>query len=287
MEITAFCILAEPHKLQYPYIESLRSVSQFADKLVINFAAAETDDKIHRHFEKESYEALLLLSEEAKGRCKVEIKLDKEWKLQKFQSYDEVRKIVQSALDECHNGWFLKFDADNVFRKSHSKKIRELFNEENDRLTFRRINVITKNELGINNASEDIYAINVTNLKRKKIKFEIGDIKNWCRVVVNGDHSSKIVSDTNLIPFNYDATFFTKERVVDFWKKTEEAYCFAEKRKNRYEGLSDDEILSLYKRYKNSKRGEKLNSSIGHPEDILEKLSSLNKDHWGYNNFGE
>ena len=88
--ITAFCILAEPEKLQYPYIESLRSVARFSDKILINFAA-NTKNKNFRQFEKSSFEKILLLKEETKNQCNIEIILDENWKNQDVLSYEELK----------------------------------------------------------------------------------------------------------------------------------------------------------------------------------------------------
>lgn len=284
MKITAFCILAEPDKLMYPYIESLRSVSHFADEIVINYAAAEESDFSHRNFEKVSYEKILKLSEEIGRYCKINLILDKNWKHQKDQTYEEVRSIVQNALMSCEEGWFFKFDADCVFKKKSAEKIRLLFDDVTDRINFRRINVINKDRITINNSCEDIYAVNITSLKNKKIFFEIGDIKNWCRLVVHGKHSLKNIEDIDSIPYNYDATFFTKDRIVEFWRRTEAAYSFAEKRIDRYINLSDDEVLRHFINYKKSKAFSCI-TKFEHPEDIIEKISQINESHWGFNNF--
>lgn len=287
-KITAFCVLAEPDKLQYPYIESIRSVSHFANKIIINFAAAGEENPHLRQFEKESHDNLLKLKEEVSDNCKIIIKYDQNWKLQKDQSYEEVRSIIQSALEDCSDGWFLKFDADNIFRKNCKEKIKDLFTEDVDYLIFRRINVTRRDLVGINYSSEDIYAINISNFKKKNLPIEIDGIHNWCRPKIDKTRAvSKIISDVDLIPWNYDATFFTRERVVDFWKKTEEAYSKAENRENRYKNLSDIEVIENYKKYRNLKAGFIITNKFSHPEDILEKINAINSSHWGYNNFKE
>jgi hypothetical protein len=288
MKITAFCVLAEPDKLMYPYIESIRSVTHFADKVIINYAAAKEDKPQLRQFEKASYEKLLSLKNEVKERCDIQITLDENWKSQKDQTYEEIRGIFQRALDSCKSGWFLKFDADNVFRKNKTKDIKSLFDKETDKLIFRRLNFGSINYVGTNNSSEDIYAINVSNLTSKNVEYKIGDVKNWCRACVLGDHKTRIISDKELIPVNYDATFFTKERTVDFWKKTEEAYSFVEKRPNKMSHLTDEQIIHHYKSYKKVKNGNlQFQPNFEHPEDMQEKMSQLNKDHWGFKNFEE
>ena len=286
--ITAFCVLAEPEKLLYPYVESLRSVSRFVDKIVVNYAAADEFHPHFRQFEKASYDNLLKLQSEIKDRCKLEICFDKQWKFQKEQTYEEIRHILQRSLDSCETKWFFKFDADNVFRKEKSQQIKALFSDDIDCLVFRRATVIKKDKVGVHNSSEDIYAINIVNLKKKNIQYQIGDIKNWCRADIAGSHKLSIVSDENLIPYNYDATFFTKERLIDFWKKTEEAYSFAEKRKNRFENLTDQEVLENHRAYKAIKNNNLLLlKTFEHPEDIKEKILLLNESHWGFSNFAE
>ena len=286
MTITAFCVLAEPDKLMYPYIESLRSISRFADKIVINYAASE--DIQFRQFESNSYERIISLKDEVKDRCKIEIILDKHWKLQKNQSYDEIRNIVQRALDDCKEGWFMKFDADNVFYSHSAEKIKSLFNDETDYLVFGRINMIDRHTFIANNNSNDIYAVNVSSLKKKNIDFEVGDITQWCVVNVKQRHNRQSISDPELVSINYDATFFTKERVVDFWRKTEDAYSTAQNRANRLLNVSDDAVVSSFINYKKAKLGSLKKGNrpnFTHPQDISEKIESLSEIHWGFNNF--
>lgn len=284
--ITAFCVLAEPEKLMYPYIESLKSVSHFADKIVVNYAAAEAEPDIYRQFEHASYQKLLNLKDEIKSRCELEIKLDKQWKLQKLQSYEEIRSILQRSLDECQTEWFFKFDADNIFRKEKAEEIKNIFKKSVHKIFFRRINVASLNKIYLNESSEDIYALNIDKLKKDNIDFKIGDIKNWCRPEISSSHSTFILADKSLAPVNYDATFFTKERLVDFWKKTEEAYSFAQKRENRFAVLNDKEILLNYIQYKSKKDAcSNTLKNFVHPEDIRERVNNLDSFYWGFNNF--
>jgi hypothetical protein len=284
--ITAFCVLAEPDKLMYPYIESLKSVSHFADKIIINYAAAKEDRPEFRQFEEISYENISKLKKQVESYCNIEFVIDENWKLQKNQTYSEIRNIVQSALDSCKTGWFLKFDADNVFRKERVSEIKSLFEKKVDKLIFRRANVVTFDRVGVNTSSEDIYALNIDSLKSKNIEYKVGDIKSWCRAEISSPHETFVVSDENIIPTNYDATFFTKERLIDFWKKTEEAYSFAQQRKNRFEHMSDTEIIQSYKDYKKIKDSSlKIIKNFKHPEDSQEKINQLNSSHWGFNNF--
>lgn len=284
--ITAFCILAEPEKLQYPYLESIISVSHFCDKILINFAS-NTKNNEFRQFEKSSYDKICRLNESLKN-CKIEIIKDDNWPQQNMLDYETLRKKFQNALDSCDKGWFLKFDADNVFRKDKANQIKNLFDTKNDKLIFRRISVSSINSAGINMSSSDIYALNINNLKLKKIRYKIGDIDNWCGIDITSPHTTAIISDENLIPVNYDATFFTKERIIDFWKKTEELYSFAQQRKNRFIEMTDEQILENYINYKKIKHSSLvILKNFKHPEDIKEKIDNLNLNHWGYNNFAD
>ena len=111
---------------------------------------------------------------------------------------------------------------------------------------------------------------------------------NWCRPKIRESELcvSRLVFEEDLIPFNYDATFFTKERLIDFWKKTEEIYSNAQKKENRFKNLSDDQILENHKKYKKMKNSSlKFLQKFQHPEDIKEKMEAINSSHWGYSNF--
>ena len=282
--ITAFCILAEPEKLMYPYMESLVSVSHFCDSIVINYAANKSGTGEFRAFEPESYRKLVDFKEKVSSRCDVRIYLDETWKQQKDQMYEDWKNMFQRSLDDCKSGWFLKFDADNVFRKDKSKEIKDIFDPNLEKVIFRRMNVIDKDSVSMNYNSEDIYAINIDNLKNKSIPYRIGDHKEWCRVIIGGQFSEKIISDESLVPYNYDATFFTRERIVDFWRKTEEVYSNAEKRNNRFANSHDDMVLDDFIKYKKNKLGSILKGRE-HPQDIRERFESIKSDLWGHSNF--
>lgn len=282
--ITAFCILAEPEKLLYPYVESIRSVSHFCEKIIINFAANRDDNSQYRKFESTSYDNICKLQEEVSNHCQIIIKFDTTWKLQKNQTYDDWRDKFQSTLDEISSGWMLKFDADNVFRKEKSQEIRDLFEKDLELMVFRRANVIDKTRVSINTQSSDIYAINIDNLKKKRINYRIGDINEWCRVVIDGNHNRLIVEDKELIPFNYDATFFTRERVIDFWRRTEETYSCAQKRPDKFSDKTDEYVMKDFINYKINKLGSII-LNLTHPEDIRERFENLGKECWGYSNF--
>lgn len=281
--ITAFCVLAEPEKLLYPYIESLRSVSRFCEKIVINYAASKNND-YYRDFEEVSYLKLLDLSKEVEDHCQIILKMDEQWKHQKDSSYEDLSSKFQSCLDDVKSGWFLKFDADNVFRSSSSTSIKKLFKDDIDEIVFRRINVIDKNRAAINHGSYDIYAINVDSLSRKSLPYYISP-NRWCCVDIEGQRSTIIVEDKDIIPYNYDATFFTKERIIEFWRKTEEMYSNAHKRPNVLLGKSDEHVLKNYFDYKNSKNSSSRIFGCDHPEDIRERMESIGRECWGYSNF--
>lgn len=282
--ITAFCILAEPEKLLYPYIESIRSVSHFCEKIIINFAANRDDNSQYRKFETSSYDKICKLQEEVSDHCEIILKFDTTWKIQKNQTYNDWRDKFQSTLNEIESGWFLKFDADNVFRKEKSQEIRSLFARDLELIVFRRANVIDKARITINAQSSDIYAVNIDNLKKKRINYRIGDINKWCQILIDGNHNRLIVDDKELIPFNYDATFFTRERVIDFWRRTEEVYSNAQKRPDRFVDKTDEYVMKDFISYKIRKLGPIILNSI-HPEDIRERFENIGKEFWGYSNF--
>jgi len=280
-------MLAEPEKLLYPYIESIRSVSHFSDRIVVNYASNIGDPQM-RQFEESSYRHLLELKEEVQDLCEIIIIMDPEWKLQHLQKYEDWKRMFQKSLDACVNGWFMKFDADNVFYKSSASEIKSLFNDESDYLVFRRINMVDRQTFFMNKVSKDIYAVNISNLKNKNIEFGVGDINDWCVVNVEQNHVRRIINDPSLMSINYDATFFTKERVIDFWRKTEDAYSTAQNRTNKFLNAPDDVVLSSFISYKKNKLGalRKGNSpNFIHPDDISERISSLSEIHWGFNNF--
>ena len=88
-----------------------------------------------------------------------------------------------------------------------------------------------------------------------------------------------------MMPINYDATFFTRARMVDFWRKTCETYKNAGLVREDASHMTDDEVINHYKSYiLNKRRGTVKNYK--HPEDIRERVNRLTSDAWGFDNFG-
>jgi hypothetical protein len=284
--ITAFLILAEPHKLLYPYAESVRSLASFCDRIIINFAAGRSEGT--RQFEVESFENLCQIAKEFPG-CKFNILLDENWANQDIIQYDNIRAMFQNALDVCESGWFFRFDGDNVFFSSEAGRIREALYALRDKrhiVYFPRVDVVNKGEFFVNQRSRDLYAVNIDLLKQDGIEFRISPNKTeWCRASFSRSVEEEVISDIDLMPVNYDATFFTKRRLIDFWKKTCNLYKNAGMSDDNLDCKTDDQILAHYKSYIAKKRRATVKDRR-HPEDISERIRNITPDCWGYDNFG-
>lgn len=298
MKITSFLMFAEPEKLQYPYVASIESLASFSDTIIINFASSH--DPAYRLFEKESYDKILELKRKYLGRVNIEIMLNETWPNMYKLKYEDFRLNIQNYLDMCKEGWLLKCDGDNVFQDCSRSKMRDFLSKSHDKhhlLSFPRINVINKDKFCLNYSHQDvymhkinkpitdIYAINIDLLKSSLINYEITkDPKHWCKVVFDQDVDHCFVTDKDLMSINYDATFFTKTRLVDFWKKTHQAYEDAMNRRDHTINMSDEEIIKEYANYRRKKSVGVIN--VEHPTHVATKINSLTEEHWGYNNFG-
>jgi len=284
--ITAFLILAEPEALQYPYAESLRSLARFCDKIIVNFAAGKTPGV--RQFEVSSLEKIVQISHQFPS-CKFDIVLDESYPEQQSLQYEDIRQRFQQGLDRRETGWFLRFDGDNIFSHAAADAIKKKMRESSDTrhiLHIPRVDVVNKRTFHVNSGSRDLYALNVSLLKRDGVSYNISTNKReWCRAQLVGHTKHEVIDDVSMMPINYDATFFTRERLIDFWRKTCVVYQNAGLSSTAGDIVSDEQILTNYKRYILNKRHSLVNADR-HPEDIQQRINSMTSDCWGYDNFG-
>ena len=284
MKIESFLILAEPHKLMYPYEESILSLAQFSNKVTIRYAASR--DEKYRLFEKESFEKLCEIREDLKDQSEINIIEDHFWKKQEDKTYSELRSVLVNAINDSESDWFLKCDGDNVFQQN--PEIRLLMEEKLKDfhcVYFPRINVQKRDSLSINWGNRDIYALNLRKIKSDGLFFEIGKTTNdWCRAVLGKEASTYVVQDPMIMPVNYDATFFTRSRIIDFWRKTVEVMARYNKKPDRLKDSTEEEVLAHMVAYKKRKIGMQCN--IEHPVFIRDRVESLTNDHWGLDNLG-
>ena len=284
--ITAFIILAEPESLQYPYIESIRSLSRLCNRIIINFAAGKTPDV--RQLEVLSLDKIKKIKDEL-SECKIDIILDDSWPNQEKIQYDDLRNRFQNGLDMCSEGWFLRFDADNIFYAESIEEIKKKLDtckSYSHIVYFPRIDVINKDTFHINRGSRDLYALNIDLLLKDNIDYSIADKSKWCGIKFDKSITETTIENEKMMPVNYDATFFDKNRLVDFWKKTLILYKNAEMTKESFEDMTDDQIILNYKKYIFKKRTNPY-KVIKHPEDITDRVNNLTPLQWGYDNFKE
>jgi len=285
-KITSFLMLAEPQRLQYPYAESIASLASFSDCVIVNFAASRNPR--YRQFEKESYDKLLMLREKFSLTCEIKILMNETCSYQHEQTYNEIRCNIQNVLDEINDGWFLKCDSDNVFQDAKGvRNLLENLKDEYHLVSFPRIDVINKSKFILNNASRDIYAFNTSLLRNNKKDYSVSkDPRNWCRAEISGNYCHYIVADMQYMPINYDATFFNRHRIIEFWRKTADAYEHTTGLDNTISRMTDDQVIDDYVRYRKKKAASNSASNIKHPIFILDKIEKLTPDFWGYDNFG-
>jgi hypothetical protein len=284
--ITAFIILAEPETLQYPYIESIRSLARLCDRIIINFAAGKTSNV--RQLESISLDKIKKIKDEL-IECKIDIVLDEFWPNQEKIQYNDLRNRFQNGLNMCSEGWFLRFDADNIFYATSILDIKKKLDScksYSHIVYFPRIDVINKDTFHVNRGSRDLYALNIDLLLKDNIDYEIADKSKWCGIKFDKNIIETTIEDEKMMPVNYDATFFDKNRLIDFWKKTLILYKNAEMTKESFENLTDDQVVLNYKKYIFKKRTNPYRVTK-HPEDVTERVNSLTPSQWGYDNFKE
>lgn len=283
MKIESFLMLAEPEKLMYPYAESVESLAEISDKVTVRFASSR--DSRYRSFEEKSFSVLMKLKNKYKDSCEIEIIQDPFWKYQKDQTYEELRSLLSKTLDESSADWFLKCDGDNIFQKNPDiRSFIDRSTQDVDCIFFPRINVENKDKLSINFSNRDIYAINLSKTRKEKNKFKIGETtRDWCRPELENKRVD-VIKDPMMMPVNYDATFFDRPRIIDFWRKTIEVTSRYQSEENVISEASDEEVLLHFVNYKKRKIGRKY--EIDHPIYIRERIKNLPRDLWGYDNFG-
>lgn len=262
MKTSAFCWLSEPHKLMYPYQESILSVVDICDEVVVIVSNSP-----ERPLEKEVDEFLSSIPKIKKIEKRV-------WPLHTDSNYDFYREVLQEALDTCSGDYILKFDADMVFPYHF------YFGSDEHILYIPRINFFCRNLFMVNLESRDSWVLN----KKRCYEFgphcKISEIP-WKQLQFAGKglYTAKVFSDVCRFPINYDATFFTKERVVDHWKKIRKLFDNVV--------VSDEQAIQEFMAYQAKKRCKaKAYNNPPHPLRIRDRVLSIDKECWGYDNFG-
>jgi hypothetical protein len=285
--ITAFLILAEPEQLQYPYVESVVSLVGLCDRIIVNFADGTSPG--FRRREETSLRLLQKIAADNSDKCKIDIVLDSAWPEQHLIQYDDLVRIFQGGLDMCSTGWFLRFDADNVFSEKSIAAVRHaLMTDLSDThvVFFPRVDVVNRHQIHVNEGSRDLYALNLDKLKSDKIEYCISPRKSeWCRTSFSSKPRDYVIRDVSLMPLNYDATFFTRQRLIDFWRKTAILYKNAGHSEDRVSEMTDDQVLSDYKDYISRKRAARRQIDH-HPHVMQRRIGSMTQEMWGYDNFG-
>ena len=248
----------------YPYEESIKSVSNICDEVVVIVS-----DSIERPLELEVFEFLSKIEN-------VKVVIEEDWPLFIDSTYETYRKALQKALDLSNGDLVLKFDADNVFKDS----FREVFNSVTSHISYiPRVNFFGKGTFKINSSSRDTYILNAERCLTEGIDFWISK-KSWGSI---GFSSSVETCFFDLsieeAPVDYDATFFTKPRVIDHWKNIKLLF--------RGETITNEgELLHDFISYQGRKKqgGIKKDFSF-HPEIIQDRIKNISSLCWGHNNF--
>jgi len=281
MHISFFCILADPIQLNYPLIESLKSIIPVADEIVIAMGRKEGKDEIQE------------LSD------KIKIFYWDNWPLK--WSYDILIYHYDLALKKCTGDFCIKWNVNWILKYKSEKDFNNVFeNLKNyDKINFTKLTYLDKNHWIIDN---DAYAINRKKLLEKyqdEDAYFLGYRNNKNDFITPTDINEFNYNDELVKIFNYDSIFLD---LNIYLRKEYEWYKSQQLKLNNLSAFNikdsdidnSEKLLNLcLDKYK-----EKIENAVNenrilfegtnhNPEIILEKVKNINKSNFGFNLFNK
>lgn len=212
MKISAHCNMTNPERWGYPYLESIKSFSNFCDEVIV-VDGGSTDGSI----------------EKLKAIPKVKVIQGEKWK----EDFDWkiLGRNLQIGLDACKNDWCFKFDLDYIFHEQYVSKLKNVFDNSRvfqtkkfSAISVKKINLVTSKRA----FSKKDYPF-LINKKGNTLKYEIGVfadtptkreatflypvIKKGIGVGTYLIPKNELVYKAPIEIYSYDFTFMTKEQV--------------------------------------------------------------------------
>lgn len=283
MSISAFFCFAEPDRLRYPYVESVSSVLDFCDEVVILFAASA--DPSGRRFEGVSFEALSAIRHPT---CEVRVLPQAYWPGWADNTYENTRRLLKLGFDSCQGDVVLKVDGDQVFRPEEAGRIRSVLSDDgHHQVIFPRINFCGAGRFLTNWANRDIVALRRTALHRDGIGFEVSsEKKRWGQLSFTREIREHRVTVESMLPVNYDCTFMTQDLVIDHWVNADSVYSRELSRPRSFDHDDRPTVLASFIDYHRRKRAGAVVRDDFHPHPIRGRIAALDPTMWGYDNFG-
>ena len=266
MTISTYFIVTEPEKMGFPYIQSIASVLPFSDEVIVVCGRKE---------------------ESSEGRIRAlssKIKVINTDAWPEDWHYDDMKTHLQVGLDACTKDWALKLDVDSLFRTDQADNIKAIFEENNDRdrINFGRINFFCKDQFKINR-NHVLFALNKAVIQGTITIVNDGGSHQPC---YDNATRAKQVSETLLLPINYDNTFMTREQISTKWIYWFRAFNKKFKKDMPFALGEHSKALQHYISYMAKKKIGSQEWPNFHPVSMTEAIVNLDSDQWGYDNFG-
>ena len=285
MKISAFTITTNCIKNQYPVIESIKSVLDKVDELII-VDGHSTDDTVDQI--------------KALNSNKITIIQDKETYWEDDWTYWRMGRNLARGFDECTGDWIIKFDTDYLFQDDYYLRgeFEVMTDEKRYILSLSRRNFQMTDRYF--EKSQKTLAVN------KKLCIETGldvkwgyDLKNWglCDEAIvyketkdnllQGDLLRSVAKKglTGCDIFNYGYSFRSEEVGKELMFRNMRAFY-------RQQGKGVPTKENIWESYKCACRNAFEKSKqypvefSEHPEVIQERIKNLTPDRQGYNYWG-
>lgn len=269
MRISAFTVITEPEKMGYPYLESIKSFSEFCDEVII--VAGRKEQK----------------SEELIRRVNnVRFINTNSWPVD--WHYDHMRDHFNIGLLNSKGDFSFKFDVDHIFDKRCIENLRSILDtcyENTHIIRLRSYNIMQKDRGYIKNYT-GTFIVNRFLLNRNGIDYGFSNESGSNQVVAK--KAELLEKRVSLYIFNYSDFFMTKQQIIEKTKRWHKAFFRKTGRENvNYANLDDESIFKRYSDYFAARLAQARTIDINiHPEIIRERVMNVENDKWGYSNFG-
>ena len=292
MKISSFCLITNPQKFGYPYLESIKSFADISDEVLVIDGGTDED-----------------ILEKINKIEKVRIIRDTDLDWEENWSYWRMAYNVNRGLIECKGDIVLNFGVDWIFDKNDKTKffedVKECIKQNKLVLTFCRKNFILTDSYF--DKSYKTLAINRIACNNRGIKPVFGiDNKRWSwgiEPIVSNYHENCLEFGTLLNTrgnsyitkasiFNYSFTFSTIEQCE--WVRFRHEKAINRQFRYEYKGIKQPtsrnvdskDVLNKHIKdcinYYNNKEQKYLDIT-DHPEIIKNKIINLKKNQRGYN----
>ena len=292
MKISAFCLIMNPHKFGYPWLESIQSWLPFVDELVIIDGCSEPWVR-NRIADLKS--------------PKIRVVFDKDTFWEDDWNYSRMGKNFNRGYHECTGDIVIKFDVDYIAQAGDDGREVDKFkthcqmaiNQNKAIISFTRMNFNTVDRY-FDKSPRDL-AVNRIACKKLNIPVDFGlDMErwkgSWTPIVRNRIENGICYGDminrkgqgfhSDIQVFNYGFAFSTKKEIE--WVRFR--HIKAEQRFGNdiplksSEGIMKRHISSALHYFAKAKQYEI--PLDRHPKIIQEKLRALKENQQGYSFFG-